>query len=163
MPIFWQYVTSYIFTKRFPSIIFIFGQKSCFLGHRQLVNTKSKYSLPGISQPQNTIHSHFFGGNLKEMEFFLGLIWGRIQNWETAPFHIILFGLDEFIYFCFFFLYHFFASHIFFFSYKNNFSKQEALEHTLNRFDKNNSHMKKSRKQSETSHYISDLIQIYFL
>ena len=63
-----QTVTSYIFTKRLPSI----GQNSCFLGHRQLVNTKSKYSLPGISQPKNTIHSqcHFLDENWKEMEIF---------------------------------------------------------------------------------------------
>ena len=43
------------------------------------------------------------------------------------------------------------ASYIFL-SYKNNFSKQEAFEHTLNRFNKNNSHMnqKKFGEQSET-------------
>ena len=90
----------------------------------------------------------------KKWRFFLiGLIWGRIQNWETAPFHIILYGLDEFIYF----LYHFFCILYLFFIQEQFFEARGLRAHTW-RFDKNNLHMKKSWKQSETSHCISDFI-----
>ena len=106
---------------------------TCFLWLRQLFIQKINICYLVYLSPKIRfiVKAIFLDENWKEMEFFKRFFWGRIQNWETAPFHIILYGLDEFIYFWFFFLYHFFLYLISFFSYKNNFSKQEALEHTL--------------------------------
>ena len=137
---------------------------SCFLGLGQLVTQKIniRYLAHRSPKVRFIVKAIFRTKTEKKWSFLIGLIWGRIQNWETAPFHIILYGLDEFIYFCFFFLYHFFCILYLFFSYKNNFSKQEALENSLDVLTKSIHKLlnptKQSWKQSETSYCIAYFI-----
>ena len=95
--------------------------------------TKNKYSLPGISQPKNTIHiqCHFLGRKLK-WRFFFNRSYlrpnSKLRDSTISHYFVWIGGIYLFL---FFLIISLFLHLITFFSYKNNLSKQEALEHTL--------------------------------